>query len=308
MGVLQLNNPGLTSIRNDFTWAKFLSPNSVLNKMAPSEWGSSSSSWDPIGPFRYQSSPVDWCEPNYEHSSYIVEFFNTVSSIPIFMAGVFQLSSYETFIRQYDSRVRVLAFLIIMVASGSIWFHMTLSTMGQMADELFILWLLALAQAWYFPIGIFPKPSPIKRPHIMVMFVGLALVSTCLCQIYPFINHFALVAISLPQYIGVFIAYFNRKAPPPAILTDLFGTCTCVWLLALFAWVVDQACCPTLLSWNFPYFHAIWHLLSSIGICQSMNLSIYLDLEHKNRLSHISVKLKRYPNFRWFSYQYLAIE
>ena len=34
-----------------------------------------------ISSFGYNTSNVDWCEPNYEVTIYVVEFFNTVSNL-----------------------------------------------------------------------------------------------------------------------------------------------------------------------------------------------------------------------------------
>jgi|AntRauMFilla1563_2_1112583.scaffolds.fasta_scaffold323578_1 hypothetical protein len=38
--------------------------------------------WGPI------TSNYDWCEENYVWTQYIAEFFNTLSSIPVALAGV----------------------------------------------------------------------------------------------------------------------------------------------------------------------------------------------------------------------------
>lgn len=33
------------------------------------------------GVFSYESSDIDWCEDNYKQCDYVVEYFNTVSSV-----------------------------------------------------------------------------------------------------------------------------------------------------------------------------------------------------------------------------------
>ena len=146
------------------------------------------------------------------------------------------------------------------------------------------------------------------RSHLAVFFCSLALISTCLCHTYPVVNHFALCAISLPQYTGMTIAYFTRKSPPPQMLTHMYYGCMGVWILAFLVWIADQTICPTLLAWNIPYLHAIWHVLSSIGCCNSLNLSVYLDLESSSKFNQMTIKLRKFPqNLGYFSYQYLSI-
>jgi hypothetical protein len=38
-----------------------------------------------------QISAVDWCEPNYLHSPYVAEWWNTLSSVPIALIGLLGL-------------------------------------------------------------------------------------------------------------------------------------------------------------------------------------------------------------------------
>ncbi len=66
------------------------------------------------------TSTVDWCEANYQHSNYVAEFFNTVSSFAMVLAGACGFWLHR---RTLEFRF-LLAFLnLIGVGLGSAAFH-----------------------------------------------------------------------------------------------------------------------------------------------------------------------------------------
>ena len=69
------------------------------------------------------TSSVDWCETNYQITSYIAEFFNTVSSLAMIIVGLLGvILHYKT----VEKRFSVANIMIVAVGLGSIGFHATL--------------------------------------------------------------------------------------------------------------------------------------------------------------------------------------
>jgi len=93
--------------------------------------------WAPIT-CTLSSATIDWCESNYSHSSYIVEFYNTVSSLLIAVAGLYDLGV----VHRCGGTVResVMAVLFVLVGLGSAAFHATLKFEYQLWDEIPMLW------------------------------------------------------------------------------------------------------------------------------------------------------------------------
>ena len=62
--------------------------------------------------------------------------------------------------RQYGKRVthevHLVWFMLIIVGVGSVYFHATLSLVGQLVDEVAILWVLMVALALWFPKNYMP--------------------------------------------------------------------------------------------------------------------------------------------------------
>ncbi|MFT7621782.1 MAG: dihydroceramidase [Myxococcota bacterium] len=77
---------------------------------------------------------VDWCEPNYVHSQWVAEWFNTCSSVPMVLMGLYGI------VRAYRSgaepRFLVAFGALLVVGLGSVAFHGTLLMTAQAADEL----------------------------------------------------------------------------------------------------------------------------------------------------------------------------
>ena len=96
--------------------------------MRPAEAGY----WQP------HSGTMDFCEPNYEHSHYVAEFWNTISSVPILLTGIFGVCLCRW---QRLGHEQMLCYTAVaVVGAGSIAFHATLMRTGQVADEVPMLW------------------------------------------------------------------------------------------------------------------------------------------------------------------------
>ena len=88
----------------------------------------------------YHSSPMNWCEDKYTHSEYIVEYWNSLSSLcfTLFaLLGYFIHRNYKTYNKDFNMVLQW--FLFGLIGLTSFWFHSTLSFAGQFADEFSII-------------------------------------------------------------------------------------------------------------------------------------------------------------------------
>jgi len=84
----------------------------------------------------YLSSPMRWCEYNlgaYKYSNYIVEFENSISSLCFCIFAVYGAYKHYKYISNNEIWV-----LMSLIGITSFWFHATLSSSGQFADEISI--------------------------------------------------------------------------------------------------------------------------------------------------------------------------
>lgn len=64
---------------------------------------------------------------------------------------------YEPYAQSINKGIRLVWILYAIVGLSSMYFHATLSFLGQMLDELAILWLFAVAYGLWIPEKYFPK-------------------------------------------------------------------------------------------------------------------------------------------------------
>lgn len=121
------------------------------------------------------SSPVDWCEGNYLISSNIAEFVNTVklnnyhiktllfhgfflqfSNILFFLFPPVLIHLFREYSQFVNPAINMIWILLILVGVCSAYFHATLSLIGQLLDEVAILWLFMAAFCMFFPRRYFP--------------------------------------------------------------------------------------------------------------------------------------------------------
>lgn len=77
-----------------------------------------SSFWGPV------TSTTEWCEKNYVYSSYIAEFYNTVSNIPCILLALIGL--INALRQRFEKRFSVLHISNMILSIGSMIYHASL--------------------------------------------------------------------------------------------------------------------------------------------------------------------------------------
>eukprot|EP01083_Nonionella_stella_P258852 884255_1 len=87
--------------------------------------------YDVSGYWGDADASVDWCESNYQYSYYIAEFWNTLSSIPMFIfAIVGAILCYNYGVK--EKRFFVSFLCICNIGFGSAFYHSSLKRSAQL--------------------------------------------------------------------------------------------------------------------------------------------------------------------------------
>lgn len=222
--------------------------------------------FDPVGFWGLPSATVDWCEQNYAVSPYVCEFFNTVSSLAMIIAGSLGLVRGRW---AADSRVRVAYGLLALVGLGSIAFHATLRFEFQLLDELPMLYLVT----WMAYLLVETGPSPHLGswfPALLVTYVLIATLSAALTRggVQFAIFHVTFGFLELCCLARV--AWLALR-PENGAVRRIFWLGLGCYGLGIVVWFADLRACPLLsvtlpsLGIPNPQFHAWWHVLVSVG-------------------------------------------
>ncbi|XP_029466785.1 alkaline ceramidase 1 isoform X2 [Rhinatrema bivittatum] len=201
--------------------------------------------------FAYQSSEVDWCEENYKYSDHVAEFYNTVSNVGFFICAPLMMYLQHPYARERTLAVHLFWLMLIIVGVFSAYYHMTLSYIGQMLDEISILWIIAVAYAIWYPRVHFPNFIK-NRHHFITMVFITASVSTLVIFMKPIMNAYILncttfhvlytLKLELKKHIFITITvvhstalftYFDAMYEIPECLPEVqYWPCNS-WLLGL---------------------------------------------------------------------------
>ena len=212
------------------------------------------------------TATVDWCETNYAHLSYVSEFFNSVSSLAMVLAGVLGIALH----RGVLERRFLLAFAMVSVVGlGSIAFHATLLFQHQMMDELPMLYLALLM------VYILVENRPERRfgQWFPLALLGYAVLATYLTAFSRGQLQFYLFQVSFAalEFFALARVYLIHRRSQDAQARRVFQLGMGAYALAITVWLSDIRFCSTLnetlpaYGLPNPQFHAWWHVLVSCG-------------------------------------------
>ncbi len=222
--------------------------------MTPGYWGA-------------PTATVDWCESNYAHSSYVCEWFNTLSSLALIVCGVAGVWLH----RRLLERRFIMAFAAVgVVGLGSVAFHATLRRELQMLDELPMLYSALIM------VFILVENRATRRfgpwfPALLVLHGALVtyLSSATRGALQFYLFHISFGSLELFALLRV--AAIRRRSTSP-VVRRLFAFGMSSYVGAVALWWVDLRFCellavklPSLGLFN-PQLHAVWHVLVSAGL------------------------------------------
>ncbi|NXY58588.1 ACER1 ceramidase, partial [Callaeas wilsoni] len=242
--------------------------------------------------FSYQSAEVDWCEGNFERSAVIAEYYNTdgTSLFP------FLLLTPLNFLVLEGAGVGSLCHLKVpLLPAGifSMYFHMTLSYVGQLLDELSILWTLAVAYSFWYPQAYFPKCIKTRR-HFFWLTGITTVISTLMSFIKPTLNAYALNCIAFHL---LYLTWKELKKCNDKRVHRMAAVMVMWWALAITSWISDRWLCWLWQAINFPYFHSFWHVLIAMSLLYCCPLVIYFDVSYE--MPSFKPKLEYWPSDSW---------
>ncbi|UJR14821.1 hypothetical protein I4U23_001808 [Adineta vaga] len=253
-------------------------------------------------PFRLGSSQVDWCEPNYVVNEYIAEFWNTISNVFFFLVPPIMIYLFQPYSKRVANGIMILWIILIIIGIGSVYFHATLSLVGQLVDEISILWVLTTGYALFLPSIYLPQSFRVQRHRFVYTCILFAIVITCLSFVYPYANAFALMILGLPA-IGFIIIHLKRS--DNSRIKSLGLHCFGMWLMAVTIWICDRMFCSFWLAISFPYLHAIWHVLIFFSSNEAIVVCGYLTIKHQNPQANLHLHYWPNEQWSWFRLPYL---
>jgi len=222
------------------------------------------------------SSSIDWCERNYVVSWYIAEFWNTISSLVIILCGAIDL--HHAIKMKAELPFKLYALSVIMVGMGTVAFHGSLTYIGQLGDELPMVWCMMVS--WYILITMEQKKSTGGMLPKLLAAYGLlfSLVHTIGAYTVLFQVHFVVLMLVPVMYGYKFIQKYQTH-PGVKPLTLYY---VALWAVAGIVWITDQICCEGLHSLKIesfgleipnPQLHAFWHIFT--GFCTHVGMVLF---------------------------------
>jgi dihydroceramidase len=220
--------------------------------------------WEP------HTSSVDFCEPNYYVTPYIVEFHNTWSSILITVLSVI---GYTFGNPTSERRFSICYFIMGIVGIGSVGLHSTLHWIPQSSDELPMMWT-SIAFLYVLCVMNEEKGSPRTR-NAGVLFTSIAGMETLIYvyfrHIYAvFIVSFLLLSLGNTLWLSK-LTFYDGDGTHRPIRAKLFTWAFVTFgILAAGVWIIDMHLChilmPLYVGVGGMTLHVLWHLLSCFGI------------------------------------------
>lgn len=259
--------------------------------------------WDDFQPL---SSHIDWCETNYATIPIIAEFWNTVSNALFFIIPPILICLFKQYARQVCGGVYLVWVLLIVVGFGSAFFHSTLSFVGQMVDELAILWVCMSALATWVPTKYLPKQLAKDRRKYQALVIIVATTASIAAFIKPEFNHAFLFTFGVPA-VGLLVKELRRCECPRVYKVGI--TSAVWWGIGVLCWFSDRFMCR---MWadvlHFPYLHSAWHIMVCLGSYMACVCFAYFFATHEVPEQCPTLKFWPHDSHTWFGIPYVALK
>ncbi|NWT59461.1 ACER1 ceramidase, partial [Erythrocercus mccallii] len=245
--------------------------------------------------FSYQSAEVDWCESNFVRSAVIAEYYNTdgTSLFSFLLLTPLNFLVLEGAGACGKTELCHLKVPLLLAGVFSMYFHMTLSYVGQLLDELSILWTLAVAYSFWYPQAYFPKCIKTRR-HFLWLTGITTVISTLMSFVKPTLNAYALNCIAFHL---LYMTWRELKKCNDKRVHRMAAVMVMWWALAITSWISDRWLCWLWQAINFPYFHSFWHVLIAMSLLYCCPLVIYFDVIYE--MPSFKPKLEYWPSDSW---------
>lgn len=185
-----------------------------------------------LGYWGEPDSLMDFCEGNYVVTYYIAEFFNTLSSIPMFVHGLIGLILTHQYATK-EFRFKLCYLSLMFIGIGSSLFHATLRFKYQLLDELPMLLFSAVA---LYTTGTLEDRMGITNWRLAILLIVSVVIDAILYLRFQFWIIFAVgysINVAIITYIGLrYYRHLLGKWMVYAILC-YYGAFMC-WLIDMF--------------------------------------------------------------------------
>jgi dihydroceramidase len=220
-----------------------------------------------IGYWSPSTSSIDWCERNYVITKYIAEFWNCMSSfVMCILAGILIIRGLYN---RIEKRFLLLSLSFGLVGFGSAYFHGTLTHVGQMADELPMVYSMII---WWFILYRMDKFKKLNNKlflfDILILFgIFYGVLCTYIHSLKTFVIifqlHFTLMVLG-----GIIKLIYLYQKMQYHINSIMYLIMAYVGLLipAIICWIIDQQLCERMndIGGFNPQLHAWWHIICAI--------------------------------------------
>jgi dihydroceramidase len=238
-----------------------------------------------------KNSSVNFCERDYYHSHYIAEFHNSWTSIACLALPIIGL----LYSNPTDEWCFSLCYWqLIVVYCGSVLLHTTLTSWGQAADELPMLWMCSVI------LNAFLQVKSERNGFGFIKYSFFVFIFVCL-QTYIYVEIQSLYHVFVCGYLSMVITimswsgYLSLKGDEKLLRWLWIRSFSMYVVLGSSTWLIDMHYCDALTEIQDTFggitCHVIWHFGAAAATYLMINLIIVLRLQHINLVPELSFQV-----------------
>ncbi len=208
-------------------------------------------------------SNVDWCEPNYVHSVFVAEWWNTWSSFAIVALAIVVGVRARRVPWRDKPRFALAAFAVAVVGVGSALFHGTLLRTAQAADELPMVYT-----GLTFVYALAARTSPRRTRLALALFAYGVAFTVAYVALAEWFHFFAASYTLLVAYIAIRTGVVSMRIEREAGRRRWFLIAVLAYVGgSVVLWVPEHYVLPCDHPLQALQLHALFHLTSAVGSC-----------------------------------------